>query len=248
MPLRLLFVAKWSQRHRRGAARRYDDGQRRACGQQAKPHRSCRPVRYRRQIHAPHENEPINGSLQRADAAGQRRLDLDQRHARCSPQRFRRKARWRKSMRSLKLALAASFAIASLAGAGSRANAAPLPTHVATMKSMLAGNTVEVRWGWGGGWRGGGWGGRGWGGGGWGYRGFGRRGLGWGAAAAGAVIGGALVSGAYYGGSPYYSTGGYYSAPSYGYGGYGGYGAYGGGYGYESCSPYGSYGQRYYGW
>ena len=85
----------------------------------------------------------------------------------------------------------------------------PLPTSIATIKSMLVSELTEVRWV---GWRGG-----------WGYRGWGYRPWGWGAAAAGAVIGGAIVSGAYYG-----------SYPAYGYGGdYG----YTGGYAYD-CDPY----------
>jgi hypothetical protein len=118
------------------------------------------------------------------------------------------------------------------------ARAAPLPTHVTAMKAITASDTVQVRWGWGGGWRGG------WARGGWGYRGFGYRGLGyrglgyrplgWGAAA----VGGALISGAYYGSYPYYG-GGY---------AYQGCDPYGGGYGYGGyssvyyASPYQSYG------
>ncbi len=100
------------------------------------------------------------------------------------------------------------------------AQAAPLPTNIATMKSMSSSDAVQVRWG---GWRGGGWRGGGWG---------------LGAAAAGAVVGGAIASGAYYGGYPY------------GYGGYPYYGdAYAGAYGYDSCSPgygYGGYPYRRY--
>ena len=48
------------------------------------------------------------------------------------------------------------------------AQAGPIPTNVAAMKSMVDQNTTDVRWG--GGWRGGGFGYRG---GGWGYRGLG---------------------------------------------------------------------------
>jgi hypothetical protein len=60
-------------------------------------------------------------------------------------------------------------------------DAAPLPTDMAVMKSIVVDTPVQVRWG---GWRGGGWG----------YRGFG----GWGAGAlAGAIIGGAIASSAY---------------------------------------------------
>jgi hypothetical protein len=103
--------------------------------------------------------------------------------------------------------------------------AAPLPTNIATMKSMSSGDVVQARWG---GWRGG-WGYRGLGyRGGWGYRGWGHRGWGYGgwglgAAAAGAIVGGAIASSAYYGGYPYYGGGYAYDScpPSYGYGGYG---------------------------
>jgi hypothetical protein len=90
-------------------------------------------------------------------------------------------------------------------------HAAPLPTNVAAMKSMVADSSIKVRWG---GWRGGG---------------FGNRGFGWGAGAlAGAVIGGAIASSAYgYYGGPYY--GGYYPGYSYApaYVGYGPYYDYG---------------------
>ena len=66
--------------------------------------------------------------------------------------------------------------------------AAPLPTNVASMKSMVADNSIQIRWG---GWRGGGWGYRGFGG-------WGPRGGGWAAGAlAGALIGGAIASSAY---------------------------------------------------
>ena len=68
---------------------------------------------------------------------------------------------------SLRTAILA--ATATLLGAG--AQAGPMPTNVAAMKSMVDQSTTEVRWG--GGWRGGGFGYRGVGyrGGGWGYRG-----------------------------------------------------------------------------
>jgi hypothetical protein len=130
------------------------------------------------------------------------------------------------------------------------AQAGPLPTHVAAMKSMVDQNTTEVRWV--GGWRGGGVGYRGVGfrGGGWGYRGglgyrgWGHRGLGYGIAA-GAIVGGAIASGAYYGGyGDYY--GGYpaYSdaaVPYYGQDA---------GYGYGcGCPHYGGYAAvPHYGW
>jgi len=94
-------------------------------------------------------------------------------------------------MSTLKTTFAVLVAGAVIAGATNSSQAAPLPTHIAAIKSMLGTDTVEVRWGgWGGGFRGGGWGYRG----GWGHRPYG-----WGAAAAGALIGGALVGGAYYG-------------------------------------------------
>jgi hypothetical protein len=80
-----------------------------------------------------------------------------------------------------------------MAGQPKPAAAAPLPTHISTMKSMVADVTVPAHW------HGGGWG---WGG--------------WGAGAlSGAIIGGAIASSAYgyYGGSYY----GYYTRPRYGY-------------------------------
>ena len=107
-------------------------------------------------------------------------------------------------------------ATAALLSAG--AQAGPMPTNVAAMKSMVDQNTTEVRWG--GGWRGGGFGYRGVGfrGGGWGYRGgygyrggWGYRGLGYGLAA-GALVGGAIASSAYYGGG-YLSLYSYAAAP-----------------------------------
>ena len=134
-------------------------------------------------------------------------------------------------------------AIATLLVAG--AQAGPMPTNVAAMKSMVDQNTTEVRWG---GWRGGGFGyrGVGWGyRGGLGYRGWGYRGLGYGVAA-GAIVGGAIASRGYYGG-----YGGYYGGyPAYSYAAVPYYG-YGGGYGYGNayCPPYGGYAAaRYYGW
>jgi hypothetical protein len=135
---------------------------------------------------------------------------------------------------SLRTAVLAATAALLAAGA----QAGPMPTNVAAMKSMVDQNTTEVRWG--GGWRGGGWGYRG----GFGYRDWGYRGLGYGVAA-GALVGGAIASRGYYGG-----YGGYYgSYPSYSYAAVPYYG-YGGGYGYGSyCPPYGGYAAaRYYGW
>src|ERR1051326_60089 len=82
--------------------------------------------------------------------------------------------------------LSASLTAASLTSAG----AAPLPTNVATIKSMVADSPIEGHW---------------------------RGGWGWGIGAgvlAGAIIGGAIASGPYgYYSSPYYG----YSYPSYGY-------------------------------
>ena len=139
------------------------------------------------------------------------------------------------------LAMACSF---------TAAQAAPLPTNVATMKAIVADDTVQqVRWGY----RGGGWGyrgGLGYRGGGWGYRGLGYRP--WRGLAAGAIVGGAIASSAYYGGYGGYYGGGY-GGGYYG-GGYGG-GYYGGGYA-DGCYPYASsygypgysYRSHYYGW
>lgn len=139
-------------------------------------------------------------------------------------------------MSTLKTTFAVLVASAVMAGTSGSSQAAPLPTNIAAMKSMVATDTVQVRWG---GWRGGGLGYRGgfahagWGYRGLGYRGWGRRPYGWGVAAAGAVIGGGLVSSAYYGSS-------YGSYPYYGHSGYGA------GYGYDRCPPgYGAYGYGY---
>ena len=140
---------------------------------------------------------------------------------------------------SLRTAMLA--ATAALLSAG--AQAGPMPTNVAAMKSMVDQSTTEVRWR--GGWRGGGYGyrGGGWlsrrrlsGGGyrgGYGYRGYGYRGLGYGVAA-GAIVGGAIASRGYYGGYGGYDGGygGYYGGyPAYSYAAVPYYG-YGGGYGY----------------
>jgi hypothetical protein len=115
-------------------------------------------------------------------------------------------------MQTFRLAFVCAFAGALMACNVASLHAAPMPTNVAAMKSMVADSSIKVRWG---GWRGGGWG----------YRGFG-----WGAGAlAGAVIGGAIASSAYgYYGAPYY--GGYYPA------GYSYYPA------YVGYSPYYDYG------
>jgi hypothetical protein len=138
---------------------------------------------------------------------------------------------------SLRTAILA--ATAALLSAG--AQAGPMPTNVAAMKSMVDQSTTEVRWRGGGyGYRGGGWGYRG----GLGYRG-GYRGLGYGVAA-GAIVGGAVARRGYYGGYGGYDGyyGGYSDAavPYYGYGG-------GYDYGNEYCPPCGGYATRsYYGW
>jgi hypothetical protein len=134
-------------------------------------------------------------------------------------------------------------ATAALLSAG--AQAGPMPTNVAAMKSMADQSTTEVRWvggyrgvGYRGGYgyrgvgyRGGGYGYRG----GVGYRGWGYRGLGY-----GAVAGGAIAGRGYYGG-----YGGY---PSYGYAAV----PYDGddvGYDVDYCPPDESYAAvRYYGW
>ncbi|MGX9431800.1 MULTISPECIES: hypothetical protein [Bradyrhizobium] len=109
-------------------------------------------------------------------------------------------------MRTLRTALIGGFTGALMAGNVATLHAAPLPTNVASMKSMVADSSIQIRWG---GWRGGGWGYRGVGG-------WGPRGWGWGAGAlVGALIGGAIASSAYgYYGGPYY--GGYYPGPYYG--------------------------------
>jgi hypothetical protein len=150
------------------------------------------------------------------------------------------------------LRIAIVAATATLVAAG--AEAGPMPTNVAAMKSMAEQATTQVQWR--GGFRGGGFGYRGVGfrGGGFGYRGgwrggYGYRGLGYGLAA-GAIVGGAIARSAYYGGYGGYGYGDYgYGYPSYSYAATPYYG-YGGGYGYGSyCPPYGGgYAARYYGW
>jgi hypothetical protein len=127
-----------------------------------------------------------------------------------------------KSMSIWKMLVACSVAGALVGGQLESAAAAPMPTHVTTMKAMTSSDTTQVHW------RGGGWG--------WGV----------GALAAGAIIGGAIAS------APYGYYGGPYAAPyGYGYG-YGYAPAYYGyapaypryyGYGYRPYRPY--YGYRY---
>ena len=145
----------------------------------------------------------------------------------------------------LSSSLRTAILAATAALLGASAQAGPMPTNVAAMKSMVDQSTTEVQWrgaGWGyrgGGFRGGGWGYRG---GGWGYR---RLGYG---VAAGAIVGGAIARRSYYGGYGGYYGGGY--PPNYSYAAEPYYG-YGGGYGYDSgyCPPYGGYASsRYYGW
>jgi hypothetical protein len=110
------------------------------------------------------------------------------------------------NMHTFKVAFASAFAGAVMACNVASLHAAPLPTNVAAMKSMVTDSSIQVRWG------------------GWGFRGFGgwgRRGFGWGGGAlAGAIVGGAIASTAYgYYGGPYYPSYGYYP----GYVGYGPY-------------------------
>lgn len=156
-------------------------------------------------------------------------------------------------MSIVRAAIVCAFTGALTAGTVGSAGAAPLPTNVEAMKAVSAGNTVQVQW------RGG-----------WGYR----RGWGWGGAGAGliagALIGGAIASsawgygpyGGYYGGPyGYYGGGPYYGYPVYGYAprpyyypryvSYG-YRPYYGGYGYygRPYRPYWGYryGYRRWGW
>lgn len=56
-------------------------------------------------------------------------------------------------MRTLRMALVGGFAGAMMASNVATLYAAPLPTNVASMKSMVADNSIQIRWG---GWRGGG--------------------------------------------------------------------------------------------
>ena len=119
-------------------------------------------------------------------------------------------------MSIFKAAITSMLSAALVASQISLATAAPLPTNVATMKSIAADGLTPVYWR-------GGWGGWGWGAG---------AGL-----LAGAVIGGAIASGGYgYYGAPNYAYGypaypayGYYAprAVYYGYGSYYGHGVYG---------------------
>jgi hypothetical protein len=91
-----------------------------------------------------------------------------------------------------KIAIACSLTVGVMASQIGQASAAPMPTHVATMKAAAGDDVTQVHW------RGGGWG--------WGLGGF----------AAGAIIGSAIAGApyGYYGGGPYYG----YGYPAYGYG------------------------------
>jgi hypothetical protein len=128
------------------------------------------------------------------------------------------------AMSIVKAAITSMLSAALVASQVSLASAAPLPTNVASMKSIAANARTQVYWR-------GGWGGWGWGPG----AGF----------VAGAIIGGAIASGGYgYYGAPYYDVYptypyyGYYAprAVYYGYGSYYGHGSYG------YYGPYGVYG------
>lgn len=121
-------------------------------------------------------------------------------------------------MRIWKTAIACSLAAAVVAGQIGRANAAPLPTNVATMKAAAGDDVTQVHWR-------GGWG--------WGLGGL----------AAAAIIGGAIASSApydygYYGG-PYYGYG--YAPAYYGYGPAYAYPRY-----YRPYRPYYGYSYGYY--
>lgn len=122
-------------------------------------------------------------------------------------------------MRIWKTTIACALAGAVLAGQVEQAGAAPLPTHVATMKAAASNDVTQVHWR-------GGWG--------WGLGGF----------AAGAIIGSAIAGAPYgYYGGPYYPYGyGYGYAPAYyGYGpGYYGYRRY-----YRPYRPYYGYYRPY---
>src|SRR4051812_37980134 len=112
--------------------------------------------------------------------------------------------------------LATIILAATAALLSASAQAGPMPTNVAAMKSMVEKGTTEVRW------RGGGLGYRGVGyrGGRLAYRGgLGHRGLGYGLAAR-AIVRGAVARSAYYGGGyGDYASYSYAAEPSYGYGG-----------------------------
>jgi hypothetical protein len=52
-------------------------------------------------------------------------------------------------MHTLKVTLVCAFAGALMACNVASLHAAPLPTNVAAMKSMVADSSIQVRWGWG---------------------------------------------------------------------------------------------------
>jgi hypothetical protein len=141
-------------------------------------------------------------------------------------------------MSILKTTVVHALAASLIAGQVGAAAAAPLPTNIAAMKSMVADSPIPVYWG-----------------GGWGW--------GWGAGAvAGLIIGGAIASNAYGGYGPYGYPYGYYGSyprayygygPSYGYVRPYGYSYYGYArpYGYSNygyARPYGLYPRYNYGW
>jgi hypothetical protein len=103
------------------------------------------------------------------------------------------------NMDTFRVAFACAFAGAVMGCNVASLQAAPLPTNVAAMKSIVVDSSIQVRWG---GWRGGGWGAP---------------------VLAGAIIGGAIAGSAYGYYGPYY--GGYYPGYSY-YPAYVGYGPY----------------------
>jgi hypothetical protein len=141
-------------------------------------------------------------------------------------------------MSILKSTVVHALAASLIAGQIGAAAAAPLPTNIATMKSMVADSPLPVYWrgGWGWGW-----------------------GLGAGALA-GLIIGGAIASSTYGYYGPYgYGYNGYYPRAYYGYGPYSGYArpygypsyGYARPYGYPSYGyvrPYGIYPRYQYGW
>ena len=140
-------------------------------------------------------------------------------------------------MSILKTTVVHALAGSLIAGQIGAAAAAPLPTNIAAMKSMVADSPIPVYWrgGWGWGW-----------------------GAGVGAGAlAGLIIGGAIASSAYGAYGPYgypYGAYGAYPRANYGYGPYyGGYPSYGYArpYGYSNYGyvrPYGAYSRYNYGW
>ena len=66
------------------------------------------------------------------------------------------------NMHSLRWAFGCAFAGALMASNVASLHAAPLPTNAAAMKSMVADGSIQVRWGYRGGWRHRGWPARSW--------------------------------------------------------------------------------------